>query len=62
MDPTERHAAIRAVDDYAWNESVSSVPLVIFNAFVVAWPEVRGLVPGATDYATQNLQEIWLAQ
>jgi len=62
LDPAERRAAIRAVDDYAWNESVSSVPLVIFNTFVVMWPEVRGFVPGITDYATQNLQEIWLAQ
>ncbi|MDO8533008.1 MAG: ABC transporter substrate-binding protein [Dehalococcoidia bacterium] len=62
LDPTERHAVIRAVDEYAWNESVSSVPLVIFNTFVVAWPEVKGLVRGATDYATNNLQEIWLAQ
>lgn len=62
LDPKERQAAIRAIDEYMWNENVSAVPLVVFNTFAVMWPEVRGFVPGITDYATNNLQEIWLAQ
>jgi len=62
IDPAERRTAVRAVESYMWTENVSSAPVVVFHTFVVMWPQVKGYVPGVTDYASNNLQEMWLAQ
>ena len=61
VDEAARKAIIASLDQYLMTDLLPAVPVVWPTGFIVIAAQVRGYVPGVSDYSNNRQQETWLA-